>query len=155
MNNIFRRDHQTKISALHLWLIIYTIKNFQAGPRRQQCPWNHVFMAWLSNKKFCSALSLTGNIHWIIFQIRPENKNYFNVKTICDKACFPAKPSNKSIYCVIFVIGSAANSGWSTVNYRQTSIFDRIYLSCNDHCDCWLLQEIFFTIIIISYKLFC
>ena len=39
---------------------------------------------------------------------------------------------------------SAANKGRSTVNYRQSSAFDRPYLSCNDHCDRWLLLEIFF-----------
>ena len=43
---------------------------------------------------------------------------------------------------------SAKNKGRSTVNYRQSSAFDCTYLSCNDHCDRWLFQEIFFIIII-------
>ena len=30
---------------------------------------------------------------------------------------------------------SAANKGWSTVNYRQSFAFCHSYLSCNDHCD--------------------
>ena len=42
--------------------------------------------------------------------------------------------------------GSAANKGWSTVNYHQSLDFDHPYLSCNDHCDCRLFQEIFFII---------
>ena len=37
------------------------------------------------------------------------------------------------------------------VNYGKSSIFDRPYLSCNDHCDWWVFQEIF---IIISQKFF-
>ena len=41
-------------------------------------------------------------------------------------------------------IYSTANKGGSTVNYRQSLAFDRPYLSCNDHCDRWLFQEIFF-----------
>ena len=41
----------------------------------------------------------------------------------------------------------------STVNKCQAMVnFDYPYLSCNDHCDWWLFQEIFF--IIISKKLF-
>ena len=39
---------------------------------------------------------------------------------------------------------SAAKKGRSTVNYRQSLAFDRPYLSCNDHCDRWLFQEIYF-----------
>ena len=30
------------------------------------------------------------------------------------------------------------------VSYHQSSVFDRPYLSCNDHCDWWLFSEIFF-----------
>ena len=33
------------------------------------------------------------------------------------------------------LIHSAANKGWSAVNYRQSLAFDRPYLSCNDLCD--------------------
>ena len=39
---------------------------------------------------------------------------------------------------------STANKGQSTVSYRQSSAFDCPYLSCNDHCDQWLFQEILF-----------
>ena len=39
---------------------------------------------------------------------------------------------------------SAANKCWSTANYHQSLAFDHPYLSCNDHCDWWLFQEIFF-----------
>ena len=39
---------------------------------------------------------------------------------------------------------SAANKSQSTVNYCQSSDFDRPYLSCNDHCDRQFFQEIFF-----------
>ena len=49
-----------------------------------------------------------------------------------------AQPINK--------MGSAANKGRSAVNYRQFLVFDRPYLSCNDHCDWWLFQKIFFII---------
>ena len=35
----------------------------------------------------------------------------------------------------------AANKGWSTVNYCQSLVFDRLYLSCNDHCGWWLFQQ--------------
>ena len=43
---------------------------------------------------------------------------------------------------------SAAKKGRSTVNYRQSLAFDRPYLSCNDHSDRRVFQEIFFIIII-------
>ena len=33
------------------------------------------------------------------------------------------------------------------VNYHQSLAFDHLYLLCNDHCDRWLFQEIFFIII--------
>ena len=47
------------------------------------------------------------------------------------------------------------NNGQSTVNYCQSSVFERPYLSCNDHCDQWLFQEIFFiNIIFISQNSF-
>ena len=48
------------------------------------------------------------------------------------------------------------NKGRSAVNYRQSSVFDRPYLSCNDHCDWLLFQEIFsfINITFISYKFF-
>ena len=39
---------------------------------------------------------------------------------------------------------SAANKGRSAVIYLQSFAFDRPYLLCNDHCDRWLYQEIFF-----------
>ena len=39
---------------------------------------------------------------------------------------------------------SAANKGRSMVNCCQSPAFDLPYLSCNDHCDRWLFQEIFF-----------
>ena len=42
---------------------------------------------------------------------------------------------------------SAANKGQLTVNYCQLSVFDCSYLSCNDHRDRWVFQEIFFVII--------
>ena len=42
---------------------------------------------------------------------------------------------------------SAANKGWSVVNYQLSSAFDEPYLSCNDLSDWWFFQEIFFIII--------
>ena len=42
---------------------------------------------------------------------------------------------------------SAANKGRSTVSYRQFSAIDHSYLSCNDHRDRWVFQDIFFIII--------
>ena len=42
------------------------------------------------------------------------------------------------------ILGSAANKSQSAFNYRQCLPFDHPYLSCNDHCDRWLSQEIFF-----------
>ena len=39
---------------------------------------------------------------------------------------------------------SAANKGQSTVNYCQFLVFDCPNLSCNDHCDQWLFEEIFY-----------
>ena len=47
-------------------------------------------------------------------------------------------------YCGIMAKPSAANKGQPTVNYHQSLAFDHSYLSCNDHCDQWLFQEIFF-----------
>ena len=38
---------------------------------------------------------------------------------------------------------SAANKHWSTVTYRQSTTFDRPYLSCDDQRDRQLFQEIF------------
>ena len=34
--------------------------------------------------------------------------------------------------------------GWSAVNCRQNLVFHSPYWSCNDHCDRWLFQKIFF-----------
>ena len=45
---------------------------------------------------------------------------------------------------------STATKSWSTVSYHQSLAFDQLYLSCNDHCDQWVFQEIFIIIIIIS-----
>ena len=42
---------------------------------------------------------------------------------------------------------SAANKGQLTVNYCELSVFDRSYLSSNDHRDRWVFQEIFFVTI--------
>ena len=42
------------------------------------------------------------------------------------------------------MVHSTPNKGWSTVNYCQYLAFDHPYLSCNDHGDWWLFQEIFF-----------
>ena len=39
---------------------------------------------------------------------------------------------------------SSAAKGWLTVTYGQSLAFDHPYISCNDHCDRWLFQEIFF-----------
>ena len=50
-----------------------------------------------------------------------------------------------SLWGIIFP--SAVNKGRSTVIYRQSSTFDRPYLSCNNHCDWWIFQEFFFVII--------
>ena len=50
-------------------------------------------------------------------------------------------------------LDSAANKGWSTVNYCQKLAFDCPYWSSNDHCDHWLFQEII-NMTCISYKLF-
>ena len=49
------------------------------------------------------------------------------------------------------LINSAANKGRSTVNYQQSSAFERPYLSCNDHCDQWLFQAIFFLLILFLF----
>ena len=55
----------------------------------------------------------------------------------------------QNLYCWFFSkhvghAGSAANKGRSSVNYRQSLTFGGLYLSCNDHCDRWFFQEIFF-----------
>ena len=47
------------------------------------------------------------------------------------------------------VINSVANKDRSTVNYRHSLAFVRPYLSCDDHYDGWLFEEIFFLINII------
>ena len=47
--------------------------------------------------------------------------------------------SSSFIQCI-----STANKGQSTVNYCHSLAFDHPYLSCNDHCDQWPFQEIFF-----------
>ena len=46
-----------------------------------------------------------------------------------------------------FKLFGAANKGQSTVNYGQSLAFDRPYLSCNDHCDRWLFQKIFLSLL--------
>ena len=48
---------------------------------------------------------------------------------------------------------NATNKGRSTVSYRQSLTFDRPYLSCDDHFNCWLFQEIFFIIIFIFLEI--
>ena len=55
----------------------------------------------------------------------------------------------QNLYCWFFseLLGhacSAANKDRSTVNYHQSLAFDRLYSSCNYHCDRWLSQENFF-----------
>ena len=52
-----------------------------------------------------------------------------------------------------FIIISTANKGWSIINYYQSSAFDCWYLSCNDHCDRWFFQKIFFYLKIILNEL--
>ena len=44
-------------------------------------------------------------------------------------------------------ISSAGNKGQSTVNYCQFLAFNCPYLSCNDHCDQWLFQEVFWLLL--------
>ena len=39
---------------------------------------------------------------------------------------------------------STASKHQLMFNYRQSLVFDHSYLSCNDHCNQWLFQEIFF-----------
>ena len=39
---------------------------------------------------------------------------------------------------------SAANKGWSAVNYQQSLAFEHPYLSCNDHCDWKFSKKSFF-----------
>ena len=39
---------------------------------------------------------------------------------------------------------SAANKGWSTVNYQQSLAFEHPYLSCNNHCDWKFSKKSFF-----------
>ena len=57
-------------------------------------------------------------------------------------------PQVKSNECTIInfwlMTNSAASKGWQRVNYREFLAFDCPYLSCNDHCDWWVLQEMFF-----------
>ena len=52
---------------------------------------------------------------------------------------------------LLLPIYSTAIKGWSKVNYHLSSIYDCPYLSCNDHCDWRLFQEI---AIVISKKFF-
>ena len=51
--------------------------------------------------------------------------------------------SSEVFYKVVASVLRTANKGWSVVNYCQSLVFDHPYLSCNDHCDWWLFQEIF------------
>ena len=55
-------------------------------------------------------------------------------------------------WLICIITYSIANKGQTTVNYCQSSADDHPYLSCNDHCDQWVFQEIIF--IIISKKFF-
>ena len=45
---------------------------------------------------------------------------------------------------MVSIHSGTENKGQSMVNYRQSLPFDRPYLSCNDHRDQWVFQEIFF-----------
>ena len=56
----------------------------------------------------------------------------------------------KTCLKIKYLCRSAGNKGRSTVNYCQSPAFDRHYLSCNDHCDRLLFQEIFFLIFFIN-----
>ena len=49
------------------------------------------------------------------------------------------------------MIHSAANKGWSTVDYRQSLAFDTTYLLFNNNCDWWLFPEIFFLLILFLF----
>ena len=58
---------------------------------------------------------------------------------------YPSFFSKKNILLIVgLVINSAASEDRSTVNYRQSLAFDCPYLSCNDHYDGLLFEEIFF-----------
>ena len=46
---------------------------------------------------------------------------------------------------------SAANKGWSTVNYRQSSALDHPYLSCNNHCDWWIFPRNIFLLLLLLF----
>ena len=140
--SLLKPDCRTEIFAVYLWLIIYTTKHFQARPRNKKyfsrkhliivvmaiCM-ESCFQAWPSNKNICGALSLTDNIHGIMFsfQDRSQNKKYFlfkrmiiAVKAICAEACFQARPSNKNICCVIFAVGNI--NCWLHHNKTKKSI---------------------------------
>ena len=52
------------------------------------------------------------------------------------------------------LICSTANKSWSKVNYHQSLAFDGPYLSCNDHCDRWLFQEIFLSLFLFHISSF-
>ena len=96
----------------------------------------------------------------IILILKYLNCNMLNVKlsnSQLNKLKFEIKKWNWSNFKSFikfdqkFQWSSAANKGWSMVNYHQSSAFDCPYLSCNAHCDQWLFQEIFFLIILFLF----
>ena len=90
-------------------------------------------------------LPADGEASWSLF---PSSVTLLSGSTV--------QPEN-SYSCILKVTGqdwerllgysySAANKGRLTVNYRQSLAFDWPYLSCDDHCDQWLFQEIFLSL---------
>ena len=91
--------------------------------------------------------SLSGGYRkWPVAWIELTTNTFRKIKIMLVnfKDSFESKESKSRKYGNSYIWYSSANKGWSAVNYRQSLAFERPYLQCNDHCDRWRFQEIFF-----------
>lgn len=87
---------------------------------------------------FCSLNSNLGDNN------NNNNKNSSSHFTCKRHVVLKNQPYGKSQSSLKIYCRSAANKGWSMVNYCQSLAFARPYLSYNDHCNRWLFREIFY-----------
>ena len=62
-----------------------------------------------------------------------------DVKTICVEACFQARPSNKNICCVIFIVGNI--HGW--LHYNEIFFFqnEEVIVARYEYFNSWKIPS--------------
>ena len=105
-----------------------------------------------------------GSYKWLIIQNQTVILDRDKVKVVLDLSNYATKKgiehatgvdtSNltavKDFIALEAEVDSTANKDWSTVNYCQSLAFGHPYLSCNDHCDQMVFQEICFLLLLLE-----